>query len=290
MTSQCGRSPAFFSPLRSRKKHCNTIPCLNLDRKSSALCPAVICHTAKPTMTSIDTGFTAPFLSTLSIQRSTFTSWLDSEKSRIDSIAEQISNLHGEKQRRIKGLLRRLDEVRCQRGLVNGDGDVSVGGVAQQKRALEEKQRKLVADAKVLRDKNRAAQMELDELLAEQSHQQTLAEATRSKKVQLAEMKNTTVEDLTKGLLNYKYVGLGFERVGVEGDLLFKFTRLDPTDLLRPFSFILTLRQNYELSSCDPPLDKKKTDELLSILNSDADNGFMYFLVGMRKLFKETLS
>lgn len=115
-------------------------------------------------MTSIDTGFTAPFLSTLSTQRSAFTSWLDSEKSRIDSIAEQISNLHGEKQRRIKGLLRRLDEVRCQRGLVNGDGDgvVSVGGVAQQKRALEEKQRKLVADAEVLRDKNRAEQMELD--------------------------------------------------------------------------------------------------------------------------------
>lgn len=63
----------------------------------------------------------------------------------------------------------------------------------------------------------------------------------------------------------------------------FKFTRLDPTDLLRPFSFILTLRQNYELSSCDPLLDKKKTDELLSVLNSDADNGFMYFLVGMSK-------
>jgi hypothetical protein len=112
-------------------------------------------------MTSIETGFTAPFLSTLSNQRSSFTSWLDSEKSRIDAIAEQLSNLHGEKQRRIKGLLRRLDEVRCQRGMANGD-EGSIGGVAQQKRALEEKQCKLVADVEVWRDKNRVGQIQLD--------------------------------------------------------------------------------------------------------------------------------
>eukprot|EP00804_Cyclotella_cryptica_P023655 CCRYP_017687-RA/>CCRYP_017687-RA protein AED:0.08 eAED:0.08 QI:166/1/1/1/0.66/0.5/4/1483/240 len=237
-------------------------------------------------MTSTETGFTATFISTLSANRSSYKSWLASEKSRIDDIAEQISNLHGEQQRQITGLLRRLDEVRSQRGLVNGDND---GGVAQQKRALEEKQSKLVADVEVWRDKNRVGKIQLDELLAEQSHQETLANATRSKKLQVQEMKNTTLDDLTKGLQNYKYVGLGFERVGVEGELLFKFNKLDPNDVRRPFSFILTLRQSYELSSCNPELDKKKTDELLNILNSDADNGLMYFLVGMRKLFKETL-
>lgn len=62
--------------------------------------------------------------------------------------------------------------------------------------------------------------LSLAELLAEQSHQQTLADATRLKKLQLQEMKSSTSEDLTKGLLNYNYVGLKLERVGVEGGIV----------------------------------------------------------------------
>ena len=58
------------------------------------------------------------------------------------------------------------------------------------------------------------------ELLAQQNHHLAQASATRMKKMQLEEMKNTTLEDLTKWLCNYNYVGLKFERVGREGELL----------------------------------------------------------------------
>lgn len=57
-------------------------------------------------------------------------------------------------------------------------------------------------------------------LLEKQSEYQAQAAATRNKKMTIAEMKNTTLDDLTKGLCNYKYLGLGFESVGKNGELL----------------------------------------------------------------------
>lgn len=36
---------------------------------------------------------------------------------------------------------------------------------------------------------------------------------------------------------------------------------------------------------CDPILDEQKTSELIQILNSDSNNGMMYFLIGMSKLY-----
>ena len=65
----------------------------------------------------------------------------------------------------------------------------------------------------------------------------------------------------------------------------FKFTKLSPTEPNKAFSFLLTLAPSgsYMLSNCEPNLETKKTDELVQVLNSDSDNGLMYFLVGMRK-------
>lgn len=44
------------------------------------------------------------------------------------------------------------------------------------------------------------------------------------------------------------------------------------------------------LSNCEPNLETKKTDELVQVLNLDSDNGFMYFLVGMRKCMPASYS
>lgn len=60
----------------------------------------------------------------------------------------------------------------------------------------------------------------LTELLAQQAEHQAKAISSRNKQMAIAEMKNTTIEDLTKGLFNYKYLGLTFERVKKEGELL----------------------------------------------------------------------
>lgn len=91
-------------------------------------------------------------------------------------------------------------------------------------------------------------------------------------------------------------MGLTFERKE-RGGLLFKFTRLDPSDTKRPFSFQLNMNEatrNFGLSECSPSLDGGKIDAILDKLNGDlngnvASNGWNDFIVAMRKLFKETL-
>mmetsp|Transcript_31585 Transcript_31585/g.66880 ORF Transcript_31585/g.66880 Transcript_31585/m.66880 type:complete len:97 (-) Transcript_31585:210-500(-) len=71
----------------------------------------------------------------------------------------------------------------------------------------------------------------------------------------------------------------------------FKFTKLDPEDQSRPFTFTLSMDENnnYEISDVHPHIDKNKTDPILCVLNADGKNGFNSFVVGMRKLFKESI-
>ena len=46
----------------------------------------------------------------------------------------------------------------------------------------------------------------------EEAKEQARAAEVRAKKQFAEESKNTTVEDLTKGIVNYKYLGLDFEK------------------------------------------------------------------------------
>ena len=153
--------------------------------------------------------------------------------------------------------MRRLDDVRVQRGLAASStaGEAKGGGVAQQKRDLDEKQRMMEGEVEEMRVKNKEGDVKLKgvcnylfcymlsqclpisctssycsptfiyslyytELLQQQSEHQAQAIASRNKRMAVAEMKNTTIDDLTRGLINYKYLGLGFERVGRENELL----------------------------------------------------------------------
>ena len=203
------------------------------------------------TMADVELGFTTDFLNNLQSQHATLSSWLDSETARVDSLVDEISNSHADEVERIDGLIRRLDDVRIQRGLASStaEGGDGTGGVAQQKLDLKEKQSRLEAEVAERREQNRkgeaclngmlpAASSSIDtscscisinlssfsiariELLQKQADQQAAALASRNKKMAIAEMKNTTLDDLTKGLINYKYLGLGFESVGKENSML----------------------------------------------------------------------
>lgn len=108
-------------------------------------------------MTSIEPGFTTSFLSTLTVHRTSLTSWLASEKSRIDEIADELSAIHGESQSQIDALTKRLDDVRAQRGMVGN----SVG-VVHQKAALDEKREKLESQIEEWRERNQAEKIQLD--------------------------------------------------------------------------------------------------------------------------------
>jgi len=71
----------------------------------------------------------------------------------------------------------------------------------------------------------------------------------------------------------------------------FKFTKVDPADESRHFSFTVYLDEDndYQLSNCNPSLGKTKTRPLVDQLNLDGKEGFNSFTIGIRKLFKETV-
>ena len=48
-------------------------------------------------------------------------------------------------------------------------------------------------------------------------------------------------------------------------------------------------QEQYHLSACSVPLEQSETEPLLDALNVDQKEGMHMFVVGMRKLFKETL-
>ena len=127
--------------------------------------------------------------------------------------------------------------------------------------------------------------------------------------------KGLTIQDLTKGLLNYKFTGLSFSKGGEDGSMKyvsfmllkyascratelllcclrsFKFTRIDPEKETREFTF--TIHNDDEgklvLTKCNVSLDERKTNPLIEQLNSDRASGFNTFMIGIRKLFKESL-
>ena len=53
----------------------------------------------------------------------------------------------------------------------------------------------------------------------EESKQRKRADEVRILKQRVEEAKQTTVDDLTKGIVNYKHLGLDFEKTGVDNEL-----------------------------------------------------------------------
>jgi hypothetical protein len=115
---------------------------------------------------AVPATFTTSFLTTIQTQKSSLTSWLSSEKSRIDVLTSDIEHAHSDETERIVAQLQRLDDVRTQRGLVaasNSENDAAVmGGVARQKRDLEEKKCSLEARVEAMRGKNTQGDMVLN--------------------------------------------------------------------------------------------------------------------------------
>lgn len=57
------------------------------------------------------------------------------------------------------------------------------------------------------------------EITIEQSKHRLRARDARSLKERVQEAKKTTVDDLTRGIVNYKYLGLDFEKTDGENEL-----------------------------------------------------------------------
>ena len=57
------------------------------------------------------------------------------------------------------------------------------------------------------------------DIALEESKQQKRADEASALKKRVEEARQTTVDDLTRGLVNYKFLGLDFERTGVENEM-----------------------------------------------------------------------
>ncbi len=80
----------------------------------------------------------------------------------------------------------------------------------------------------------------------ERAHQKERAQKARKTKANIELSKRTTVDDLTQGIVNYKYLGLDFEKAEnerlryVTSSLFFGLYYLDYCRLLRFLERILT--------------------------------------------------
>ena len=154
-------------------------------------------------------------------------------------------------------------------------------------------------------------------LKKQKEREEARAAEVRSKRFLAEESKNTTVEDLTRGIINYKYLGLDFEKaenqklrcvstVAIFAALIvfcpfsyrfcclsawrFTFTQIDPERKLRKFSFVLGANdiEIYEVEDCTPPVNPGLLEEALHELNSEEDLG--QFTMKMRKAFCALIS
>ena len=117
------------------------------------------------------------------------------------------------------------------------------------------------------------------------------AEAARLDELRLSvtdakELREQEHNDLTRGVLFYKRLGLDFERA-LNDRLRLTFTKLDPAEPERPFSFCVHVDddQIYHISGCEPALPMESVAPMLRKLNEV--NNFGAFVCGMRRCFEQ---
>jgi predicted RNase H-like nuclease (RuvC/YqgF family) len=177
---------------------------------------------ATATMSSSSyTGFTSAFVERIATSRRRLDQYVETNKQKADDIVAELKTCEANEQSKIDSLLRELKSLQYERGVVaegannkvaGGGVDGGVTGVAEQRKKLENQQSKLQQEVKILQSKNRAEQSRLEEVLAREKEVREKAQEVRAKKIEIETQRGMTVEDLTKGLLNYKYTGLAFQR------------------------------------------------------------------------------
>ena len=161
------------------------------------------------------------------------------EQQKIDALLRQLKSLQYE-----RGVVEKLNDSSSTNSSGNGTG--GGGGIAERRKKLESKQKKLEEEVSMLKSRNRMEKKQLDgtcvcglniicnvilylfaqsnivsfmispcdcnaEIMAEEVAVRKRAEEVRKKKEESEMAREITVEDLTIGLLNYRYTGLTFE-------------------------------------------------------------------------------
>lgn len=129
----------------------------------------------------------------------------------------------------------------------------------------------------------------VQDIALEESKQRIRASDAAALKSKAEESKKTTIDDLTRGVVNYKKLGLDFTQTGRDAQVQLNFTEIDPDDPLRIFSFVLLVNdvEKYDIINCDPRIEDKEMLEILEELNESSRDDICILARRMRKAFKE---
>lgn len=176
---------------------------------------------------SIELGFSSNLLETIRDSKSKITAWVDLEKAKADQAAAAYRKRLHEEQAAIDAKVTELRTVQLEVGMnKNDDGNNGNRGLkdhgdnlAIRKKALEEQTAKIQLEIMKLQTERNNRERRVQDIMLEESKQRMRAEEARALKKQAEEAKKTTVDDLTKGIVNYKYLGLDFEKTDEENEL-----------------------------------------------------------------------
>eukprot|EP00536_Pseudo-nitzschia_multiseries_P003346 jgi/Psemu1/301924/fgenesh1_kg.51_\ len=248
---------------------------------------------------AIDLGFTDPLMESISSFKTKIQTWVEHEKSSADRRFESYNKSLIQQQAIIDSQIKELNNIQRERGI---SSDVSVGesencddsanrleNIASRKKALEEASTKTQVEIMKLKTERDNREKRVKDVSLEESKQRIRASDAAALKRQVEESKNTTIDDLTRGVINYKKMGVDFQRTGKDGELQFKFDHVDVNDPSRPFSFTLFLNDDdyYGVSDCDPKIDPEALANILAETNASSDRDNMPTLARlMRRAFK----
>jgi len=246
---------------------------------------------------SLGLGFTSPLLDTISKSKSKIQDWVDYEKSKMDSKAESYRETLMEQETIIKSQVAELAIVQRERGMddemverVNeNDDDDHRENIAVQKQSLEEQSAKVRIDIMKLKTERDNRARRVQDISLEESKQRMRASDAAALKRSAEESKKTTIDDLTRGVVNYKKLGLDFTQMEQDSGLKLNFTEIDPDDPSKNFSFVLLVNddEKYDIANCNPQIDAMELEDILEELNESGGEDISILARRMRRAFKE---
>lgn len=239
-------------------------------------------------------GFTSPLMETIAKSKSRIQSWVDNEKSQMDSAAELYRQTLNEQENAIQSQVEELEIVQRELG-VEDAGTSSESNqdqpenIAERKKSLEEQAAKVQIDILKLKTERDNREKRVQDMKLEESKQRMRADDAAALKRTAEESKKTTIDDLTRGVVNYKKLGLDFTQTGRDGELQLSFTDIDAEDPSRIFSFVLIVNdeEKYDITNCNPKVDAMELVDVLDELNESGGEDISILARRMRRAFKE---
>jgi hypothetical protein len=157
-------------------------------------------------------GFTNKLRQTLIVTRSVLDEWVELQKAAADALAAVQQAGMAEQQSRVDQVITHLLTLQLEQGLSVDQSKTkrfTDGNVV-----LEQKKENIIHQIDQLNKQLLDSELKIQDLKLEHVYQKDRALTARKIKRNVEVSKETTVDDLTRGILNYKYLGLDFEKAG----------------------------------------------------------------------------